>query len=230
MRGGACVNWMNNLAYCTAYWTFMLQPFRGQNYIKSSPMPAFGTPAIHNPGNIQPDTVPQRNFNPIYDADVYGPRPFFFSCDEFPFASTANGAIAARINCVPDSEQNVQFFATKDFYQGRSTLINPAVTGVPASWATNANLNNPWIRQFTAVTGWVMDLPMCTTYGDYFYVVLVNVPRDMYNFLANPDARMGEGVPDFCVGNGQLTNTPNPNGGFIAVSGLSKEAMCFPIG
>lgn len=82
------------------------------------------------------------------------PLPDFFSCDEYPFASSANGTGNTRLSCIGDYEQDIQKGVTGGFY----------TTAAPHPTIPNPNV-------------------IVTPYNQFFYTGVVNVPQVIYDML-----------------------------------------------
>ena len=108
---------------------------------------------------------PREQYNP------FGILPLFYSCDEYPFASSTAGAAMARLNCVPDSEQTMQATLTKLFYKGC----------VPAAFAGQVPV---------AATGPNGIVPNT---GEYL-VGVYNAPQDVFD-----DVMAETRLSDFCT-------------------------------
>lgn len=159
----------------------------GQNYPINCPaLPQFG---INQPyaGDATCVPYPKNRKDSSPGAFPGTPLPWFLNCDEYPFAASANGGRDARVNCVPDIEQDIQARVTGDFYNGNSagTFAGPS-----------------WLTAFPHAP--------CNIPGMQYYVAVINVPRRMFDFIANPDPRFGAGIPDFCLSNNPSYRVPNP--------------------
>jgi len=131
-RENAC---SNGYTYCAERFLRdrLPPPLGGSGYVTQRP-PLVGTSLTSIVGGQM--TVRLRNFNkPGYTSDIMkvGTVPYvggqvglpiFYSCDEYPFASSANGGGSARLSCVPDLEQEIQRQVTGRFYTGCTTHSN----------------------------------------------------------------------------------------------------------